>query len=46
MTVAALLMHYYLLLDEFLLGVCKAVNAVFPKKTLQQKCRLRFHSFC
>lgn len=51
MTIAALVMHRYLLLGEFLLGVCKAVNAAFPKKDpaffdFQQKCRLRFHSSC
>lgn len=34
MTVAALLIRYYLLLAEFLLAVCKSVNVAFPRKAL------------
>lgn len=51
MTITELGMHYYLLLDVFLLGIFmlrKIVNPVSTKNALlcyiQQKCRPRFHS--
>lgn len=53
MTITELVMHYYLLLDVFLLDVFmlkKTVNAASLGRpcfvALQQKRRLRFHSFC